>query len=138
MTGIGGIFFKTGNPEATRQWYREHLGINSGPYGGTFEWRHADKGSQKGFTAWSPFAADTKYFDPADKEFMINYRVDNLESLLSVLQEEGVQVVGEVEEYEYGKFGWIMDPNGLKIELWEPNDEAYEKMGTENELNKSS
>jgi predicted enzyme related to lactoylglutathione lyase len=76
--------------------------------------------------------------DPAEKEFMINYRVHDLEKLLEVLREEGVEVIGEMEEYEYGKFGWIMDPDGQKIELWEPNDLAYENMAEENANNKSS
>lgn len=141
VTGIGGIFFKTEDPEKTKDWYRKHLGINSGAYGGTFEWRHAEDGSKKGFTAWGPFSADTEYFLPSEKEFMFNYRVENLEELLEVLEEEGVEIVGEMQEYEYGKFGWIMDPNGQKIELWEPNDEVYEKMGEDeagNAPNKSS
>lgn len=138
VTGIGGIFFKTDNPEKTRDWYRDHLGIESGPYGGTFEWRHAENSDRKGFTAWSPFSDDTDYFNPSNKEFMINYRVDDLEALLEVLSEEGVEIIGDIEEFEYGKFGWIMDPNGVKIELWEPNDEVYADMGDEESLNKSS
>lgn len=138
VTGIGGIFFKTDDPEQTKTWYKKHLGINSGPYGGTFEWRHASEKDKKGFTAWSPFSENSDYFDPSEKEFMVNYRVENLEKLLEVLEEEGVQVVGEMQEFEYGKFGWVMDPNGVKIELWEPNDDVYENMGNEMELNKSA
>lgn len=131
VTGIGGLFFKSSNPEKTKEWYKKHLGIRSGKYGGTFEWRYSEEKEKKGYTAWGPFSEDTKYFEPSDKEFMFNYRVDNLEKLLEVLKEEGVKVVGEIEEYEYGKFGWIMDPDGVKIELWEPVDTVYEEMLTE-------
>jgi len=139
VTGIGGLFFKSKDPEKSREWYRKHLGIQSGQYGGTFEWRHADRKENKGYTAWGPFSDDTEYFKPSDKEFMINYRVDNLEKLLEVLREEGVEVVGEIEKFDYGKFGWVMDPDGQKIELWEPNDEVYEKMADdEHKPNKSS
>lgn len=120
---------KADDPKKTREWYSKHLGIKSGEYGGTFEWRHADNEKKKGFTAWSIFSSDTDYTDPSEKDAMINYRVENLEELLAALKDEGVEVVGEMESYEYGKFGWIMDPNGYKIELWEPNDGVYESMG---------
>ena len=139
VTGIGGLFFKSKNPEKTKEWYQKHLGIKSGKYGGTFEWRHAKDEKKKGFTAWGPFNKDTDYFAPSEKEFMFNYRVDDLEKLLEVLKKEGVEVVGEMEVYDYGKFGWIMDPDGQKIELWEPVDEVYEKMADdEDNTNKSS
>lgn len=138
VTGIGGVFFKTNDPEETKKWYKKHLGINSGQYGGTFEWRHAANKDKKGFTAWSPFSAGSDYFEPSEKEFMVNYRVENLEKLLEVLEEEGVEVVGEMQEFEYGKFGWIMDPNGVKIELWEPNDTVYETIVEDPESNKSA
>ncbi|WP_249067071.1 VOC family protein [Halalkalibaculum roseum] len=139
VTGIGGVFFKSENPEKSKEWYRKHLGIQSGQYGGTFEWRHAEDEKKKGFTAWGPFDKDTDYFAPSKKDFMYNYRVDDLEALLKVLEEEGVEVVGEMEVYDYGKFGWIMDPDGQKIELWEPNDSVYENMADEeNNTNKSS
>ena len=137
VTGIGGVFFKSKDSQKTRAWYKKHLGIGSGEYGGTFEWRHAENKDKKGFTAWGPFKEDTEYFDPSEREFMINYRVDNLEKLIEVLKEEGVEVVGEIEEYEYGKFGWIIDPDGTKIELWEPNDEVYANIAGDG-LNKSS
>lgn len=136
VTGIGGIFLKADDPQATRDWYQKHLGIKSGQYGGTFEWRHANDETRKGFTAWSIFKSDTSYTHPSKKDTMINYRVDDLEMLLKTLKEEGVEVVGEIETYEYGKFGWIMDPNGYKIELWEPNDEHYEDMVDHAESNK--
>lgn len=134
VTGIGGIFFKSEDPLKTKEWYSKHLGIESGTYGGTFEWRHALEPEKKGFTAWSVFDKKTEYINPSSKDFMINYRVENLEELLKTLREEGVDVIGQMEEYEYGKFGWIMDPNGIKIELWEPKDEEYDKIKGETNL----
>ncbi len=125
VTGIGGVFFKTRDPEKMKEWYGRHLGFVTDQYGGAFEWRQADAPEKAGFTAWSPFTQDTGYFAPSTKDFMFNYRVENLEKLLDVLREEGVQVVGEIETFEYGKFGWIMDPEGNKIELWEPRDEVF-------------
>lgn len=128
VTSLGGIFFKCENPEQIREWYNKHLGINTDAYGTSFEWRKSDKPDEKGYTAWSPFKADTKYFDPSPKEFMINYRVENLEELVKILKSEGVQVVDEIESFDYGKFVHIMDPEGNKIELWEANDLEYGKM----------
>lgn len=128
VTGIGGVFLKAKDPETTKKWYSDHLGIKSGQWGGTFEWRHAENSSKKGFTAWSIFDEATEYTRPSTKDAMINYRVENLENLLETLKKEGVEVVGKMEVFEYGKFGWIMDPNGYKIELWEPNDEEYDKI----------
>ena len=129
VTALGGIFFKTKDPEKIRQWYSTHLGIKTDQYGACFNWRKPN--GEKGFTVWSAFKDDTKYFQPSEKELMINYRVENLEELLKVLKEEGVTIVGEVEVFEYGKFGWIMDPEGNKIELWEPVDKEFEKMSTD-------
>lgn len=126
VTGIGGVFFKTPNPESSRNWYNKHLGIESSPYGAVFEWRHKDNPNKEGNTAWNPFPADTQYFNPSKQEFMINYRVENLEALLVLLKEEGVTIVGDMESFDYGKFAWIMDPDGNKIELWEPVDEMLE------------
>jgi predicted enzyme related to lactoylglutathione lyase len=126
VTGIGGIFFKTKDPEKLRQWYSTHLGIKTDQYGATFDW-HKPEG-EKGFTAWSTFKEDTKYFQPSEKEMMINYRVENLEELLKILKEEGVTIVGEMEVLDYGKFGWILDLEGNKIELWEPVDKEFEKL----------
>lgn len=134
VTGLGGIFFKSEDPKASKEWYKKHLGIENGKYGGTFEWRHAENSDKKGFTAWSVFDQETEYTDPSTKDFMINYRVENLEELLRTLKEEGVEVIGEMEVFEYGKFGWIMDPNGIKIELWEPNDEEYDKIKDETNM----
>ena len=124
VTGIGGIFFKCNDTEAQKQWYKKHLGIESDPYGGKFEWRDLDNPNIKCTTAWSTFKNDSKKFAPSEKQFMFNYRVENLVALIDELRKEGVQIVGEIEVYdEYGKFGWIMDPEGNKIELWEPVDE---------------
>ncbi|MFM9837578.1 MAG: VOC family protein [Cyclobacteriaceae bacterium] len=124
VTGLGGVFFKTTDPKKTKEWYGKHLGLPIDEYGVSFKWLEVDNKDAKepAVTAWSPFAADTKYFQPSEKPFMFNYRVENLVELLKVLKEEGVQIVGDVEEYPYGKFGWIMDPDGNKIELWEPKD----------------
>jgi len=123
VTGLGGVFFKSANPQALKQWYGKHLHIESGEHGALFKWRQDEDPETAGYTAWSIFPEDTGYFNPASSDFMFNYRVENLEELLKVLEEEGVQIVGEMEEYPYGKFGWIMDPDGNKIELWEPIDE---------------
>ena len=123
VTGIGGVFFKCDDPKATNEWYKDHLGIPVGPYGWSFEWK--DKDGNIGTTQWSTFKVDTKHFAPSEKPFMMNYRVHDLEALLKALKEEGVTIVGEMESYDYGKFGWIMDPEGNKIELWEPIDSAF-------------
>ncbi len=129
VTGIGGIFFKCKDPKAIREWYQQHLGLNTNPYGAVFEWRQGADSSQKGFTQWSPFAEKTKYFAPSSKEFMINYRVADLEALIEALRKEGVVICDTMEVYDYGKFVHIMDPEGNKIELWEPNDAVYDQMG---------
>ena len=123
VTGIGGVFFKTPNPANSREWYNKHLGIESSQYGAVFEWLQKDNPTKEGNTAWNPFPADTQYFNPSKQEFMINYRVENLEALLVLLKEEGVTIVGDMESFDYGKFAWIMDSDGNKIELWEPVDE---------------
>ncbi len=120
VMGLGGIFFKTKDPQAMRDWYSQHLGFNTDQHGATFEWQDSQNPAQKGSTTWSPFPEQTTYFNPSSKEFMLNFRVANLEELLVLLRQEGVEVIGEMEVYEYGKFGWILDPEGHKIELWEP------------------
>ncbi len=127
VTGLGGVFFKTSDPKKMKAWYSTHLGLPVDEYGASFRWIDInDKGAKvPALTAWSPFKDDTTYFAPSEKPFMFNYRVENLVALLKVLKDEGVQVVGEIEEYPYGKFGWIMDPEGNKIELWEPKDEGF-------------
>lgn len=122
VTGIGGVFIKSENPDKLKEWYRDRLGFPTDQYGCMFVWRPDDNPEKKAITQWSLFNAKTTYFEPAKKEFMLNYRVENLKALLDVLKKEGVTVVGKIEEYSYGKFGWIMDPEGNKIELWEPID----------------
>jgi predicted enzyme related to lactoylglutathione lyase len=124
VTGLGGVFFKCKDPKAQREWYSRHLGVPATEYGATFEWREMDHPEQKGQTVWNPFRQDTKYFEPSAKEFMINYRVENLEALLVELKKEGVQQIGEMQSYDYGKFAHIMDPEGNKIELWEATPEG--------------
>ena len=129
VTGIGGIFFKCKNPKQIREWYQTHLGLITNDYGAVFEWRQANDSSKKGYSQWSPFSEKTKYFAPSTKDFMINYRVDNLEALIEQLVKEGVTVTDSIQKVEYGKFVHIMDIEGNKIELWEPNDIEYEKLG---------
>lgn len=122
VTGIGGIFFKCKDPKAINEWYKTHLGFDTTPYGTSFEWRAMDDSTKTGLTQWNPFPETTKYFDPSTKEFMINYRVANLVELVEQLKNEGVTIVDEIETYDYGKFVHILDPEGNKIELWEPAD----------------
>jgi len=131
VTSIGGIFFKCKDPGKMREWYKTHLGLNTNKYGTVFEWRQATDSTKKGFSQWSPFGEKTKYFEPSTKEFMINYRVDNLEALVVELRKEGVTITDTIESVEYGKFVHIMDIEGNKIELWEPNDIEYEKLGNQ-------
>lgn len=123
VTGIGGLFFKTENPDILKKWYKKHLGFNTDDWGCTFWWN--DSNGKKASTQWSPFKSDTNYFSPSQKEFMFNYRVDNLEKLLLQLKKEGISNIGNIEEYDYGKFAWILDPDGNKIELWQPIDTAF-------------
>ena len=120
VTGIGGIFFKCKDPKKIREWYSTNLGLKTNDYGAVFEWRQGADTTKKGFTQWSPFNEKTSYFNPSVKEFMINYRVQNLAGLIKKLKENGVTVVDTVAEYDYGKFVHIMDAEGNKIELWEP------------------
>ena len=131
VTAIGGVFLKCDNPAATREWYAAHLGLENNQYGTIFEWRHLEEPSKKGSTVWSTFAKDSKHFAPSTKEFMINFRVENLEWLLGELTKEGVTQIGEMQAYEYGKFAHIMDPEGNKIELWEAIDDEDEQSAEE-------
>ena len=128
VTAIGGVFFKCKNPEAQQDWYAQHLGINMDKFGSSFEWRHSDDREKKGYSAWSPFANDTDYFGQPSQQYMINYRVENLEALVAQLKTESVTIVDEIENYEYGKFVHILDGEGNRVELWEANDEVYERM----------
>ena len=122
VTGIGGVFFKCKDPKKMKEWYKTHLGLNTNAYGATLEWREADDSTKIGQTQWSPFAETTKYFEPSTKDFMINYRVENLEFLVEELKKEGVTIVDKIENSEYGKFIHIIDMEGNKVELWEPKE----------------
>ncbi len=121
VTGIGGIFFKAKDPEALGAWYKAHLGIDVQAWGGAaFDWKGPHNPEGTGTTAWSLFAADTDPFTPSPAPFMINYRVEDLDALLTALRAEGAQVEDKVDESEFGKFGWVIDPEGNKVELWQP------------------
>lgn len=122
VTGIGGIFFKCKDPKKMNDWYKTHLGLNTIQYGANFEWRDAADPNKAGSTQWSAFDEKTKYFEPSTKEFMINYRVENLEALVEELKKEGVTVLDKIETFDYGKFVHILDVEGNKIELWQPID----------------
>ena len=131
VTGIGGVFFKCKDPIKLKEWYKTHLGFNTDEYGTTFEWRQAADSTKKGFTQWSPFAETTHYFGPSTQDFMMNYRVENLEQLVEQLIKEGVTIADTIETYEYGKFVHIIDGEGNKVELWEAYDTEYEKINGE-------
>ena len=121
VTGIGGIFFKSTDPKALSAWYKKHLGLDVSDWGGAlFNW--GGEGSKAGVTVWSPFAQDTSYMEPSASSFMINFRVADLDALLSALRTEGCTVLDKTDSSEQGKFGWVMDPEGNKIELWEPSN----------------
>ncbi|HZS08670.1 MAG TPA: VOC family protein [Blastocatellia bacterium] len=125
VTGIGGIFFKCEDPDKLRAWYQEHLGVTPEEYGGVhFNWREMENPDRVGLTVWSLFRASTNYFDPSTKPFMINYRVENLDALLEELRKEGVWIDEKREDGEFGRFAWVMDPEGNRIELWEPPKET--------------
>jgi catechol 2,3-dioxygenase-like lactoylglutathione lyase family enzyme len=121
VTGIGGIFIKSPDTARLREWYQKHLGIPVESWGGTaFRWKGPDNPDGGGTTVWSVFEASSGYFNPSPAPFMVNYRVDRLHPLLETLRAEGCRVEDKVEESEFGKFGWVVDPDGNKIELWEP------------------
>jgi predicted enzyme related to lactoylglutathione lyase len=121
VTGIGGIFFKARDPKALGEWYQRHLGIDVQVWGGAaFRWQGEHNPTGVGTTIWSPFAADTKYFAPSEAPFMINYRVEDLDAVLTALRAEGVEVLPHVQDSEYGRFAWVVDPEGNKLELWQP------------------
>jgi len=128
VTGIGGIFFKCKDPGKVKEWYKKHLGLNTDKYGTSFEWREGADPAKYGFTQWSPFSESTKYFEPSAKDFMINYRVRNLDKLVEELKKDSVTIVDKIESYDYGKFIHILDIEGNKIELWEPKDAEYNKI----------
>jgi predicted enzyme related to lactoylglutathione lyase len=129
VTGIGGIFFFCDDPEKTREWYSKNLGLAVNEYGSTFEFRNAQKPWEINYLQWSPFKKGNNYFAPSDKDFMINYRVQNIERLVEQLKAGGVTVLDGIETFDYGKFVHIMDPEGNKLELWEPVDSVLTKIG---------
>lgn len=121
VTGIGGIFFKAKDPKVLAAWYTKHLGIDVQEWGGAaFTWADDAGNPVKGTTIWSVGAADGDQFAPSKAPFMINYRVDDLAALLAALRKEGCNVLDKTDDSEYGKFGWVMDPEGNKVELWQP------------------
>ncbi len=121
VTGIGGVFFKSKDPKALGEWYRTHLGLNVEDWGGVaFKWATTDNPTGIGTTIWNPFKEDTSYFAPSNASFMVNFRVHDLHALLAALRAESCDVDQRVEESEYGKFGWVHDPEGNRIELWQP------------------
>ncbi|MEQ9425822.1 MAG: hypothetical protein RJQ09_15460 [Cyclobacteriaceae bacterium] len=129
VTGIGGVFFKAKDPKGLQTWYGKQLGIpNLSQYGGIFEWRSKPQTDAYAHTVWGVFDSKTDYFNPGKNDMIINYRVENLEDLMATLKSEGVEQVGKIDRYDYGNFGWILDPDGNKIELWEPNDEVFRKV----------
>lgn len=129
VTGIGGIFFKSKDPIKAREWYAKNLGLATSEYGSSFEFRNANRPEEINYLQWSPFNENTEYFAPSEKEFMINYRVQNIEGLVEQLKANGVTVVDTIETYDYGKFVHILDHEGNKIELWEPVDKVFTEMG---------
>lgn len=130
VTGLGGIFFKAKDPKTLKDWYEKNLGMRMVASGTNFEWHQGADSTKKGFTLWAPFKETTKYFGAPEKQFMINYRVEQLDALLVKLKAAGITPVDSVEKASYGSFVHLMDPEGNKIELWEPNDVEYAKLGT--------
>lgn len=120
VTGIGGIFFKCKSPVQMREWYSKNLGLATNEYGSMFEFRKSDPPNEKAYLQWSPFNENTDYFEPSDKQFMINYQVENLDALVEELRRDGVTILDSIAVYDYGKFVHILDPENNKIELWEP------------------
>ena len=121
VIGLGGVFFKADNPELLYTWYEKHLGLTRQQQEAVvFNWRYAEEPAKTGMTVWAIFPKDTKYFDPSRSSHMMNFVVEDLDALLAVLRKEGVEIDARREDYDYGRFAWIMDPEGNRIELWEP------------------
>lgn len=129
VTGIGGIFFKSSDPAKLKKWYGDNLGLSVDAYGSPFEFRNAHRPDEKNYLNWDAFSDTTDYFDPSDKEFMINYRVQYIEALVQKLQKNNVTILDSIVTYSYGKFVHIIDDEGNKIELWEPIDSVLTTMG---------
>src|SRR5262249_49194752 len=121
VIGIGGIFFKSANHEQLRAWYENSLGLDQSPYGVNFKWRSHEQPDREHMTIWSVFPQTSTYFGPGSAPFMINYIVDDLDALLAKLEKKGVQIDPKREDHDYGRFAWIFDADGNKIELWEPS-----------------
>lgn len=128
VKAIGGVFFRSADPQQTRDWYARHLGLAVDAYGTNFAWRSKDEPEKSGYTQWSVFKEDTAYFGESGQQYMINYRVENLDALIDTLRQEGVEIVDEVTQESFGKFVHIIDNDGRRVELWEPIDEEYEKI----------
>lgn len=120
VTGIGGVFFKCKDPKKMTEWYEKHLGLDTNPYGATFEWFENNKRKTKAQTQWTPFPETTTYFGNPEQVFMMNYRVENLMRLVEELKKEGVTIVDTIETFDYGKFVHILDAEGNRVQLWEP------------------
>jgi len=124
VIGVGGIFFESESPNELKDWYKKNLGFVTNDYGALFEFKKTSN-NEKAYLNWSPMQKPVSYFEPSSKPFMINYRVQNLEGLLKQLKKNGTSQLGETETHSYGKFAWVLDPEGNKIELWEPIDEVF-------------
>lgn len=129
VTGIGGVFFMSSDPGTLKAWYGEQLGLEIDPYGSVFEFRNANRPEEINYLRWGIFNERSEYFRPSEKRYMINYRVQHIEALVDKLRQNGVTIVDSIETYEYGKFVHIMDPDGNKIELWEPVDSVLTQLG---------
>jgi predicted enzyme related to lactoylglutathione lyase len=129
VTGIGGIFILSDNPDSMMAWYGDNLGLKIDAYGSPFEFRNANNPEEQNYLRWSAIGANTDFFNPSKKEFMINYRVYNIEALVEKLRSNGSVMLDSIASYDYGKFVHLMDPEGNKIELWEPIDSVLTKMG---------
>lgn len=129
VTGIGGIFFFSENPDKTKEWYSKNLGLEVNQWGSSFEFRNANSPDEINYLQWSPFKQGSELMAPSKKEFMINYRVQNIEGLVKKLRESEVTILDSIETFDYGKFVHIMDAEGNKIELWEPVDSVFTAMG---------
>ncbi|ANM30100.1 hypothetical protein ABI59_11730 [Acidobacteria bacterium Mor1] len=122
VTGIGGVFFISPDRKKSMQWYRERMGIDSESWGKVYLWREHERPEKTGYTVWSVFPHGADKFEPGGKSFMVNYRVDDIDGMIADMKANGVEVVGETEQHENGKFAWVLDPDGNKIELWQPVD----------------
>ena len=131
VTGIGGIFFFSKDTAKTKAWYAKNLGLAVNQWGSSFEFRNSHRPDEINYLQWSPFQEDSDYFKPSKKEFMINYRVQNIEGLVAQLKNDGVTVLDDIISYDYGKFVHILDEEGNKLELWEPVDKVFTDMGGE-------